>query len=283
MKPNLTIFALIFAALSFTACVQGQNEIEIQPRAEDDWRNVKNIMVPEFAEALAANGLVLKGCEYLGEINSEAELDELISYFVADDTYWAADVLIRDSLYFTIRQMRDLPKVGEDWREATHLALKERLSNLTYPVIGKAELFWNYKGLDFSTLCAVSRKEDGKLDVVWNTITSHLLIPSGRRYRESTEEAVLSESLRTRGDDYLTKEVELDEDFKNDKGVLGARVGYHIFAWGGKGRSGEIEIMGATHDYWSSASLPGWTADCKVMEGFSSSPERQVEFYYGWG
>ena len=285
MKKITSFFAMFIIASSFISCsVDGQGDIQTKPLQEvDDWRKVENIMSPEFARALADNGLILKGCEYLGDI-TEADYDELASYWVADDTYWAADVWIRDSVYFTIRQTRDLPKLREDWREGLHSYLKERLINWSYPIFGKAELFWNYKGLDFSTICALSRRENGKIKIAYDHIISNILIPS-RYYRETTEEAVLSESPQTRSDDpdVFSKTIDFHEKFRDRYNNLGAEVGYNITVIGGIGRDGVNKaIWSQTCDSgFYGVYIDGWSADCRLHnEGWDSE---KSEYYYGWG
>ena len=287
MQRKKFVNALIITALFLPACTDGQTtDIQTQSREVDDL-NIMNDQTAGAPEMLAANGLVMKGSKYLGDI-TEADFDDLISGWIADDSYFVADfAIVENGISFDVRKQRDIIKIGmseADWRTHARTLIKEVLRRSPNPVTGKGEIFWNYKGLDFSTICAVARKEDGKFDIVWDNISSNILIPGKPVINETTEEAVLSESPRTRSDG----ELQANRGFYNPfyaklGGELAAYVEYMIIVRGYE-RYGTNAIAGETSHAGGTALRLGWSADCQIqLVQFETGPTGIARYVYAWG
>lgn len=288
MKNNPFFSVLIFAALSFTACAQGQNENEILSNEADVRPQIETTISPRFIELIAANGLVYKGCEYLGDV-TEADYDDLITHWIDDDSYSVADFRVGDStISFNVRKVKDIVKgnmTEDEWRERIISILERVFTEYPFPVTGKAELFWNYKGLDFSTICAVSLREDGRFQIVWDNITKQILIPGKTVRSETTEEAVLSEAPQTRASEALAKVVSFEEEFyEENETILAADVRYSVTATGYYYRNGTNKVItGDGCDYDSNAYLPWWSAACYAYKVHHEYGTGGIVIYdYAW-
>ena len=288
MQRKKFVNALIITALSLTACTDGQTtDIQTQPREADDLLKPENIMYPEFKKALADNGLIFKDCKYLGEF-TEADFDDFIAYCNSGDSYGVTDLVMRKSSFsFNIRKQRDITKVGmseEEWREYADDLLISILTEFPDdPPTMKVELFWNYKGVDFSTICVV-RKEDGRARIVWDNITSRIIIPGPTIYRDSWEDAKrLLDSLRkTRSDDPPFHAFRgFNKPFYNDFRALAAEVGYDMMVFGDYGRNGEPAITGEISYGFREIHKLDWHADSQAR--CADLNEGMVWWDFAWG